>query len=179
MRSIASSVTLTELEHVLRAAGAVTQQSDLVVIGSQAILPSLFQPIPELMRSAELDLYPLHRPELADLIDGSIGEKSMFHETFGYYGHGVGPETAVLPPDWQSRLVLVENFNTGGVRGLCLAPTDLAVSKVAAGRPKDREFVQVLLRHRLVDPGDLLEKLMTLQQPHLLERFQAWSADAT
>ncbi len=33
----------------------------------------------------------------ADLIDGSIGELSPFHETFGYYAHGLGPETAALP----------------------------------------------------------------------------------
>lgn len=33
-----------------------------------------------LLVSAEADLFPLHRPELADLIDGSIGEGSPFHE---------------------------------------------------------------------------------------------------
>ncbi len=36
-------------------------------------------------------------PELAEKIEGALGEGSQFHETFGYYAQGVGPETAVLP----------------------------------------------------------------------------------
>jgi len=44
-------------------------------------------------------------PEKADIIDGCIGELSPFHETFGYYAHGIGPETAVLPAKWKTRLV--------------------------------------------------------------------------
>jgi len=35
--------------------------------------------------------------EKADLIDGSIGEASMFHESFGIYAQGVSETTAVLP----------------------------------------------------------------------------------
>jgi hypothetical protein len=35
--------------------------------------------------------------KLADLLDGSIGEASMFHATFGYYAQGVVEDTAVLP----------------------------------------------------------------------------------
>lgn len=31
------------------------------------------------------------------MIDGSIGELSPFHETFGYYAQGVDETTAVLP----------------------------------------------------------------------------------
>jgi hypothetical protein len=35
--------------------------------------------------------------QMADLIDGAIGEASMFHDTFGYYAQGVVETTAVLP----------------------------------------------------------------------------------
>jgi hypothetical protein len=104
----------------------------------------------ELLRSVEVDCYPLDDPAKADLIDGSIGELSPFHETFGYYAHGIGPETAVLPRGWRRRVVRLENENTGGVIGLCLAPDDLAVSKLLAGREKDVEFVRAMLRARLV-----------------------------
>ena len=34
------------------------------------------------------------RDHLADKIDGAIGEGSQFHQTYGYYAQGVGPETA-------------------------------------------------------------------------------------
>ena len=46
--------------------------------------------------SLEADVYPRHYPERAELIEGSIGELSMFHETFGYYADGVGVHTATL-----------------------------------------------------------------------------------
>ena len=49
----------------------------------------------------EADIYPLQAPELADLIDGAIGELSFFHEHFGYYAQGVGPQTARLRRGWQ------------------------------------------------------------------------------
>ena len=39
--------------------------------------------------------------ERADLIDGSIGEGSPFHELYGYYAQGVGEETATLPAGWR------------------------------------------------------------------------------
>jgi hypothetical protein len=89
------------------------------------------------------------------LIDGSIGELSPFHETFGYYAHGIGPETAALPTGWRGRAVRLENENTGGAVGLCLAPEDLAVSKLLAGRAKDVEFVRGMLRARIITEAGL------------------------
>ena len=58
--------------------------------------------------SAEADIYPLHAPELAEKIEGAIGEGSQFHQTFGYYAQGVGPNTAVLPRGWMSRVHRVQ-----------------------------------------------------------------------
>ena len=101
--------------------------------------------------SMEADVYVMDDPAKADIIDGCIGELSPFHETFGYYAHGVAEETAILPPGWKRRLIRVENENTGGVIGWCLAPADLAVSKLAAGRDKDVDFVREMLRAGLVD----------------------------
>ena len=94
-----------ELEHLIRAAAAVTNEYEIVVIGSQSILGAVADPPAALLQSMEADCYPLKQPELADLIDGAIGELSPFHERFGYYAQGVGPETAVLPAGWQDRLV--------------------------------------------------------------------------
>jgi hypothetical protein len=96
-----------QLEHIIRAGGSVAAVPDLIVVGSQAILGAFPDAPPELLVSMEADVYPLHGPEKADLIDGSIGELSPFHEAFGYYAHGVGPDTAVLPSAWKARLVKV------------------------------------------------------------------------
>lgn len=132
-----------QLEHVLRAGDSLTECRELVVIGSQALLGSFPDASPELLSSMEADVYPLNAPEKADMIDGCIGELSPFHETFGYYAHGVGPESAILPANWKSRLVRLE---TGKTIGLCLSPTDLAVSKILAGREKDILFVRGMLK---------------------------------
>jgi len=72
-----------ELEHLIRAAGSITSCRDIVVLGSQAILAAFPNAPEELLVSMEADVYPLEAPELADLIDGSIGEISPFHNTFG------------------------------------------------------------------------------------------------
>ena len=136
----------SELEHVIRAAGAIAGAKEVIIIGSQAIL-SLHPDAPEeLTVSMEADVYPLNDPEKSDLIDGTIGELSPFHEQFGYYAHGVGPKTACLPSDWRERAVKVSNDNTGGVTGICPSPVDLSVSKIAAGRDKDFAFVSTMLK---------------------------------
>ncbi len=140
-----------QLEHLLRAGGSVADETELVVVGSQAILASLPDPPPELAASMEADIYPLHAPEKADLIDGSIGELSPFHHTFGYYAHGIAPATATLPSDWRSRAVAISGSGTCGVVGWCPAPADLAVSKLAAGRAKDMDYVRALMVHGIVD----------------------------
>ena len=61
----------------------------------------------EASRSVEVDVAVFDDAEgrKADVIDGSIGEASMFHATFGYYAHGVVETTAVLPAGWRQRLV--------------------------------------------------------------------------
>jgi hypothetical protein len=139
-------MNIRQLEHILRAGGSITGSREIVVIGSQALLASFPEAPAELVRSMEVDCYPLDDPAMADLIDGTIGELSPFHETFGYYAHGIGPETAILPSGWRSRVVRLQSENTGGTIGLCVSPADLAVSKLLAGREKDVEFVGGMLR---------------------------------
>lgn len=141
------------------AAGAIAQDRQIVVIGSQAVLGQFPDAPAELRMSMEADVYPRNLPQRADLIDGSIGEGSFFHEQFGYYAQGVGPETARLPEGWETRLVPVNNPNTGGIEGLCLEVHDLAVSKYVAGRDKDLSFTRELARHRMADRDTLLARL--------------------
>jgi hypothetical protein len=149
-------VNRAQLEHVIRAAATIAGDDEIVVIGSQAILGRHPDAPIELLVSADVDLYPRHHPERADLVEGSIGELSPFHEAYGYYAQGVGEKTAVLPAGWETRLVPVP---TPAGTGLCLEPHDLLISKYAAGREKDRGYVRAAIRHRLVDRTTLLERL--------------------
>jgi hypothetical protein len=148
-----------QLEHILRAAAAITGADRFVVIGSQAILGQHPNPPPDLVVSMEADVFSLRSPKDAELIDGSIGELSPFHQTFGYYAHGVGEETATLPAGWKDRLVVLRAPGTGDATGLCLEVHDLAVSKLAAGREKDLAFVGALLRHRLASPDVIRSRI--------------------
>ena len=149
----------SDLEHLIRAAGRIAGERELVVIGSQAVLGQFPDAPVALLMSMEVDLYPLVRPELADKVDGAIGEGSVFHQTHGYYAQGVGPETATLPAGWRRRLVRVDNLNTNGYAGLCLEVHDLAISKYVAGREKDREFTRELARQGMTDRKLLLKRL--------------------
>lgn len=151
-----------DLEHVLGAASAITNQRDFIVIGSQSILGQFPDAPAELLVSDEIDIYPRDRPELADLIDGAIGELSFFHDEFGYYAQGVGPTTAILPGGWEDRLIIVTNDNTHGAVGQCLEIHDLLAAKYAAGRDKDRRFCRDTVRRGLADQARLLERVEAL-----------------
>ena len=72
----------------------------------------------------------------------------------GYYARG-RPRDGILPAGWRQRAVVVENENTRGVRGVCPGLADLAISKLAAGRPKDLDFVRGMMRRGKVLPDDL------------------------
>jgi len=156
-------VTRAELEHAIRAACDIAQDDSLYVFGSQAILGEHPDAPARLRQSAEVDVAPVSRPDRADAIDGAIGELSQFHETHGFYVHGLSIEAATLPGGWRDRLVVVRGPNTFGKTGLCLESHDLAASKLAAFRDKDRDFVRVLLVEKLIRGGVLRERIKTLE----------------
>jgi hypothetical protein len=168
-----------QLEHIIGAAATIAEDDDIVIIGSQAVLGQFPDAPDELLVSMEADVFPMNYPERADLVDGSIGELSPFHDTFGYYAQGVGEETATLPDGWKERLVPIRGGRTRGATGWCLEVHDLVIAKLFAGRPKDRRFVEAAARHRMVDPHVLHERLAaTHGEPELSEivalRIDGW-----
>ncbi len=152
-------MTRAQLEHIIRAAGDIAQDDELIIIGSQAVLGQFPNAPADLLVSEEADLFPKNHPEKAIDIDGAIGERSLFHQTHGIYAHGVSEETATLPEGWKLRMIPIHNPNTRGVTGWCLDVHDLAISKLVAGREKDLVFVTGLVRHRLVRAEILRERL--------------------
>lgn len=148
-----------DLEHVIRAAAEIADDPEIIVIGSQAILGSFPNAPAELLVSMEADVFPKNRPDRADLIDGTIGEGSPFHELYGYYAQGVDESTAILPRGWRDRLIQVKNENTRGKTGWCLEPHDLVVAKTVAGREKDLKFLEGAARGKLVELDRLLARL--------------------
>jgi hypothetical protein len=61
-----------QLEHVIRAAATIADDSERVVIGSQAV-PGQYPDAPQdLLRSREVDVWPRNHPERWELIAGLI-----------------------------------------------------------------------------------------------------------
>lgn len=147
-----------QVDHVLRAAGRITGETQFVIVGSQALHGRYPDLADDIVRSAEVDLIArrdTHRTEWLN----AIGQDSPFHEQFGYYADPVDENTAVLPKGWKGRLVNLPPGDTEGVKGLCLDPHDLAIAKYVARREKDLAFTRALAQRGLVEHDRLLELL--------------------
>ena len=168
-----------QLRHLLRAAASITGEKEFIVIGSQSILGSHPDAPRSLRKSIEGDTYPKDHPEKSIDIDGAIGELSPFHQEFGYYAHGVSPETATLPAGWEQRLVEFPVNDSVGTIGLCLEKHDLTFSKLAAGREKDLVFIRELLKHRLINRGEI-QRLIESEENEDLKQLlvQNWTIAA-
>lgn len=153
-------------EHVIAAAANIVGEDEFVVVGSQAILGPYRDAPDALLRSLEVDIYPARAPDKSDMIDGALGDGSPFHRSFGYYAHGVGPETAKAPEGWRERLVRVEV--PARIRSprrpvaWCLEPHDLVLAKCVAGRERDWQFAHDALAAGLVDAKTLLARVSDL-----------------
>lgn len=147
-----------QLDHLLRAAGRITGAKQLIVIGSQSLHGKHPDLADELVASAEADLIAKDREHRTEWLN-AIGQDSPFHAEFGYYADPVDEGTATLPAGWRGRLVNLPPGDTGGVRGLCLDPHDLAISKYVARRPKDLAFNQQLARRGIVSRERLMAML--------------------
>ena len=153
-----------QLEHIIRAAGSIADDHEIIVLGSSSVFAQ-FPDLPhEFVLSVEADVFPRNRTSMVDTIDGCIGELSPFHESFGYYAHGVSKETAGnLPEDWDKRLIPIKNENTGGVTGWCLEIHDLVAGKYVSGREKDLEFNALMIGHSMVKRDILLKRVDDLR----------------
>lgn len=73
-------MTRTELEHVIRAAATISEETEIIVVGSQAILGCYPDAPPELCVSSDVDLYGAATEGAAKagiaLAGSSIGTKS-------------------------------------------------------------------------------------------------------
>jgi hypothetical protein len=153
-----------DLEHIIRAAGDVLQESEVIIVGSQAILGASYEGLPkDVMLSVEVDVMATHDPDgsKALRLNGAIGELTRFDESYGYYAEGVEDGLCRFPEGWRERLIPVESPATNGVTGLCVEPHDLCASKLLTGRDKDLKYVASLLRSGHVKVDVLIERIQS------------------
>ncbi len=170
-------MTREQLEHAIRAACEVAKDSEIWIFGSQAILGEFPDAPEDLRASIEVDVQPKNRPDNVGAIDGALGELSLFHQTHGFYVHGLLiEEAAALPQGWEHRVTpVVDEILTRGKIGWCVEAHDLATSKLAAFRPKDRDFVRVLLTEEMIGAQILIERIKLLKiDEQLRKRIIQW-----
>ena len=159
-----------ELHHVLQAAANLTGEDQFVVIGSQALVWQVPGVPDELVTSMEVDIYPRNAPELADAIDGNLGEGSRFHETYGYWAHGVGPETPIAPAGWETRLVPIVlprfKHEDSYLTAHLLEAHDLVLAKLAAGRDRDLSYAITAVSAEIVLLEELEKRLEAMPESH-------------
>jgi uncharacterized nucleotidyltransferase DUF6036 len=165
-----------ELDHVLRAAGRITQEKRFIIVGSQALHGKYPDLADDIERSAEVDLFAKDHPEKTEDLN-AIGVYSPFHESCGYYADPVDEKTATLPRGWRGRLVNLPPGDTEGVLGLCLDPHDLAIAKYVAGRNKDLKFNRQLVGRGLLD-RETLSQLLQITPIDEATRFRVAQAIA-
>ena len=154
-----------QLEHAIRTACQITGITEVIIVGSQAILGTFTEhELPfYATRSLEIDILPIaddagEIARLADVIEGVAGEFSPFAQLHGFSIDGVDLQTSALPDGWRQRLVKIQNENTAAPSGeprfigWCLDKEDLCVAKLCALREKDQNFVDALITTHLVDP---------------------------
>jgi hypothetical protein len=169
-------VTRDQLEHAIRAACDVAEDSEVWVFGSQAILGEFPDAPEDLRASIEVDMQPKNRPDKADLVDGALGEMSQFYKTHDFYVHGLLIDGSALPQGWEHRAKpVVDEISTRGKIGWCVEVHDLAASKLAAYREKDRDFVRTLLIEGMIVAKILIERISLLKiDEELRERLLQW-----
>jgi hypothetical protein len=147
-----------QVDHALRAAGNMTGEKQFIIIGSQSLHGKYPDVADEILTSFEVDLIATQNTDRTQWLN-VIGIESPFHEMFGYYVDPVDGKTPILPKGWKGRLVNLPPGDTGGVKGLCLEPHDLAIAKYAAFREKDLIFTRELAQRGLVSKDRLVSLL--------------------
>jgi hypothetical protein len=153
--------SLNQLVEVVR---ALTQAEQIVVLGSASLLASDGRlgergaPL-EVSYDADLLVRPIDE-QTAAVVHEAVGEGSLFHRQHACFAELLRPEIEeTLPDGWAGRLVPL----AGQERVGCLEPHDLALVKLALGREKDMNLLGVLLKLRLIDPGELRRRFQALR----------------
>ncbi len=146
------------LAQAIKSVFRLTKCSEIVVIGSQALLVGRDDIQRDLRFSREIDLYPRSggngptiTSETSEEINALFGEGSAFDQTFGFFIDGTDENTASLSPTWNERAVR-KSFEVDGQKVTAIAPepNDLVASKLVRGEPKDLKFTTGCFKSGLV-----------------------------
>ncbi|MCX6878607.1 MAG: hypothetical protein NTW21_33050 [Verrucomicrobia bacterium] len=172
-------MNLHALQHLAKAAQALADDCQIVVLGSASLLasfPDLGHSSGPLASTFDADLCPQPFDEnTGKMLEEALGESRAFHSRHGYHADILRDSILeTLPVGWRERLVPVPDCASV----LALEPHDLAAVKLLVGRPKDLALVRILHEYRLIQADTVRERLHLLNlpvasQPRPLASFNA------
>lgn len=143
--------------------GVLDENELPIIVGSQALFAQTDHPPLIVRESRECD-FLLFGGKTAerDKINREYGVFSTYADEKGYYADALGLASVVLPDGWQERLQPLFDPSEKLV-ARCLEVYDLAASKIAAGRPKDLEFLAFGFSSGLIFVDQFLERSFLLK----------------
>ena len=100
-----------------------------------------------------------------------LGKRSEFAQTHGFYVEHAGESllTDLLPDGWRERATCLV---MDAVSVLLLAPVDIAINKLDAGRPKDFDHLSQMLRSGLVTEDEIMKAISRVPFSFLEPKFR-------
>jgi hypothetical protein len=152
-----------QFEQLVVRAAALARRRDLVIFGSQSVHAVTRNPPAEVLVSVECDIWLRDEPAIAEKLVAELGKDSAFAQSTGVYVDPLPSDFPLAPTGWEDRLVA---YPLGEITARCLEIHDLIVTKLAAGRLKDYEFIAAVLMGKLARPGEVQRRLQTFPDPH-------------
>ena len=158
-------MTLSALQHLIRSAQALAEDTHLLVLGSASLLasfPDLGNHDAILSATYDADLLPQPFEELtAIMLDEALGEQRAYYRRYGYHADILRASIVdTLPQGWTERTVAIE-----GTQAHALDPYDLAAVKMLVGRVKDLELVKHLVSSNRLQIDQIQERINLLPIP--------------
>ena len=152
-----------QFNFLLSRVAEVCQRRELVVFGSQTVHALTDSPPVEVLISAECDIWLRDEPETTARLASELGKDSTFAKTAGVYADPLPPDLPMVPAGWEERLI---SYFISDVTARCLEIHDLIVTKLAAGRLKDYEFIAAILMGKLARVDEVQRRILLFSDPH-------------
>jgi len=153
-------MNLQALQHLSKAAQALADDCQILVLGSASLLasfPDLGRSDGPLASTFDADLCPQPFDETTGrMLEEALGATHAFHLRHGYHADILRAEIfETLPSGWMQRLVAVP----GCTNVLAIDPHDLAAVKLMIARPKDLALLKLLHTNHLLRPELVKQRL--------------------
>ena len=117
----------------------------------------------EVLVSRECDIWLKDEPATQESLKRELGVDSDFQRSKGYYLDPLPPDLPMVPAGWEQRLCA---WRVDDIEVRCLEIHDLIVTKLAAGRLMDYEFIAAVSMGKLARPEEVARRIQTFPDPH-------------